>query len=76
MVQRRTEIAATLRQRLLSGLHLGMLRPGGKLPTVRELARELGTDPRVVLAAISSSRRRGSSSCASAPGSSSLRSGA
>jgi DNA-binding transcriptional regulator YhcF (GntR family) len=51
MVQRRTEIAAALRQRLLSGLHLGVLRPGGRLPTVREIARELDSDPRVVLAA-------------------------
>jgi DNA-binding transcriptional regulator YhcF (GntR family) len=59
MVQRRTEIAAVLRQRLLSGLHLGMLRPGGKLPTVRELARELGADPRVVLAAYQQLEKEG-----------------
>jgi hypothetical protein len=59
MVRRRTEVAAALRQRLLSGLHLGMLRPGGKLPTVRELARELRADPRVVLAAYQQLEKEG-----------------
>jgi DNA-binding transcriptional regulator YhcF (GntR family) len=59
MVQRRTDVAAALRQRLLSGLHLGVLRPGGKLPPVRELARELGADPRVVLAAYQQLEKEG-----------------
>ncbi|NUR35231.1 MAG: hypothetical protein HOQ30_14575, partial [Gemmatimonadaceae bacterium] len=33
MVDRRTHIADTLRQRILSGLHLGTLRPGARLPS-------------------------------------------
>ncbi len=44
MARRRADVLAVLRQRLLSGLHLGVLRPQTQLPTVRELARELGAD--------------------------------
>ncbi len=51
MVRRRSALAETLRQRIFSGLHLGMLKPGDRLPGVRELARELAADPRVILAA-------------------------
>ncbi|MDQ3556467.1 MAG: GntR family transcriptional regulator [Gemmatimonadota bacterium] len=51
MPQRRGEIAQLLRQRVVAGLHLGMLRPGARLPSLRSLASELSADPRVILAA-------------------------
>ncbi|MGI8547269.1 MAG: GntR family transcriptional regulator, partial [Gemmatimonadaceae bacterium] len=51
MVQRRGDIATQLRQRLVAELHLGLRRPGDRLPSTRDLARELQADPRVVLAA-------------------------
>lgn len=51
MVQRRSDIAAQLRRRLVTELHLGLRRPGDRLPSTRDLARELRADPRVVLAA-------------------------
>ena len=51
MIRRRGDIAETLRQRVLSGIHLGELKHGQRLPSARELARELGADPRVILAA-------------------------
>lgn len=40
-----------LRDRILNALHLGMLRPGDRLPSIRTLWRELGVDHRVVAAA-------------------------
>lgn len=48
---RQHEITRALRQRVLSGLHLGVLEAGTRLPGVRTTAAELGTDPRLVLAA-------------------------
>lgn len=48
---RQHEITKALRQRVLSGLHLGTLETGTRLPGVRTTAVELGTDPRLVLAA-------------------------
>ncbi len=51
MPQRRDEVASVLRQRVIAGLHLGLLRPGTRLPSVRTLAAEFDADPRVVLAA-------------------------
>lgn len=51
MPQRREEIADILRQRVVAGLHLGLLRPGTRLPSVRILGAEFEADPRVVLAA-------------------------
>lgn len=51
MTRRRDHIADTLRQRLLSGLHLGELKHGQRLPSARDLAREMAADPRVILAA-------------------------
>ena len=51
MASRRDEIADTLRQRVLTGLHFGTLRPGNRLPSVRVLEPELKADPRVILAA-------------------------
>jgi DNA-binding transcriptional regulator YhcF (GntR family) len=37
-----------LRDRILSALHLGLLQPGDRLPSIRALWRELGVDHRVV----------------------------
>ncbi len=51
MVKRRSDIAAQIRQRLVTDLHLGLRRPGDRMPSTRNLARELHADPRVVLAA-------------------------
>lgn len=59
MVPRRDAVVATLRQRFLSASHLGLLAPGDKLPSARELARELGVDRRVVLAAYRYLEREG-----------------
>ncbi|MBW3628114.1 MAG: winged helix-turn-helix domain-containing protein [Gemmatimonadetes bacterium] len=50
MAHRRDEIADVLRQRVVGGLHLGLLKPGSRLPSVRTLAVEFDSDPRVVLA--------------------------
>ncbi|MEO7474054.1 MAG: GntR family transcriptional regulator [Gemmatimonadales bacterium] len=36
---------------MFTGLHLGVLTHRGRLPSVRELAREFGANPRVILAA-------------------------
>lgn len=55
----RHDIANALRQRLLSGSHLGLIRPGERLSSVRELAHEFGVDPRVVLAAYRVLEREG-----------------
>jgi len=49
--RRRAEITDLLRQRVFTGLHLGVLTHRGRLPSVRELAREFGANPRVILAA-------------------------
>lgn len=51
MIARRSQITETLRKRLFSALHLGLVKQGGRLPSARELALELDADPRVVLAA-------------------------
>ena len=59
MLQRRNEITETLRQRVLSGLHLGVLRPGQRLPSVRSISRELGVNQRVVLDAYHELERDG-----------------
>ena len=48
---KRGRIAAHLRRHIVSGLHLGILRPGDRLPSTRSLSRSLGADPRVVQAA-------------------------
>lgn len=37
-----------LRDRILNALHLGQLRPGDRLPSIRTLWREMGVDHRVV----------------------------
>ncbi|MBA3317498.1 MAG: GntR family transcriptional regulator [Gemmatimonadales bacterium] len=56
---RRADIADLIRQRVFSGLHVGSLAAGQRLPSVRELAQELGADPRVVMAAYRELEREG-----------------
>ncbi len=51
MIARRTQIADTIRRRLFSAMHLGLVKHGGRLASVRQLAQELEVDLRVVLAA-------------------------
>lgn len=51
MAGRRPEVAQLLRERIYTDFHLGLVEPGTRLPTVRQLAREFHADPRVVLAA-------------------------
>jgi DNA-binding transcriptional regulator YhcF (GntR family) len=51
MPHRRDTITEGLRQRVVTGLHLGLFRQGDRLPSVRALALEFDADPRVVLAA-------------------------
>ncbi len=51
MPDRRTAIADIIRQRILSGLHLGSLSPGTRLPSTRELSEEFGATQRTVTAA-------------------------
>ncbi len=59
MPTRRSTITDTIRTRLFSGLHLGLFKHGSRLPSVRELSRELNADPRVVLAAYRALEREG-----------------
>ncbi|MBW3656271.1 MAG: GntR family transcriptional regulator [Gemmatimonadetes bacterium] len=63
MSQRHTpadiSVADALRQRRFSALHLGVLKPGDRLPSVRELARERGTTARLDLAAGRALEREG-----------------
>jgi DNA-binding transcriptional regulator YhcF (GntR family) len=56
---RRDDVRETLRRRVLSDLHLGFVRPGQRLASARETARELGTDYRVVVAAGRALEREG-----------------
>src|SRR5919109_3370175 len=51
MAERRGEITGTIRQRIVSGLHLGTLAHGDRLPSTRELADTLDVTPRTVMAA-------------------------
>jgi len=51
MNDRRVDIAATVRQRIVSGLHLGRLEPGSRLPSTREIAEEFEVAPRTAMAA-------------------------
>jgi DNA-binding transcriptional regulator YhcF (GntR family) len=48
----RDAVADTLRNRIVSGLHVGRLGGGERLPNTRALARELGVNQRVVMAAL------------------------
>jgi DNA-binding transcriptional regulator YhcF (GntR family) len=47
----RLDLTRTTRDRIVAAMHLGHLRPGDRLETMRELARELGVDHRAVAAA-------------------------
>ncbi len=51
MSERRDAIASTIRRRIVSGLHLGTLPPGSRLPSTRQIAEEFGVAPRTALAA-------------------------
>lgn len=51
MPDRRDDLATTIRERIISSLHLGALSPGSRLPSTRELAREFKVAPRTVMAA-------------------------
>jgi GntR family transcriptional regulator len=48
----RDAVADTLRNRIVSGLHVGRLAGGERLPNTRALATELGVNQRVVMAAL------------------------
>lgn len=50
--RRRDAVAESLRDRIVSGLHVGRLTGGDRLPPTRELAAEFGVNERVVLAAL------------------------
>ena len=49
MADRRNMVAERIRQRIISGLHLGTLTPGARLPSTREIADEFGVAPRTAL---------------------------
>lgn len=59
MAARREQVRERLRQRAINGLHLGILRPGQRLPSARQMAKELGTDYRLVVAAYRELEREG-----------------
>jgi DNA-binding transcriptional regulator YhcF (GntR family) len=50
----RQTVAEVLRDRILTGLHVGMYAGGERLPSARTIAAELGVNERVVLAALQS----------------------
>lgn len=43
-----SDLTIRLRDRVVSGLHLGRLHSGDRLPSIREVAQETGSDPRTV----------------------------
>jgi len=55
----REELAGRLRRHVLRGLHLGRLRPGDRLPGVRQLAAEMEADHRTVAGAFRDLERDG-----------------
>lgn len=59
MTMLREEIGNALRRRILAGLHLGIMRPGERLPSARELAGQFDADQRVVVAAYRELEREG-----------------
>ncbi|HVX41177.1 MAG TPA: GntR family transcriptional regulator [Gemmatimonadaceae bacterium] len=48
----RAAVASALRDYIVAGLHMGRLRGGDRLPSIRTLAAEHGVNERVVLAAL------------------------
>lgn len=59
MTGKRIDLTEILRQRFFSGLHLGVLKPGARLPSLRELEVEFNVDRRVVLKAYRALERDG-----------------
>jgi DNA-binding transcriptional regulator YhcF (GntR family) len=59
MAEPRAEITGAIRQRVVSGLHLGTLAHGDRLPSTRELSDQLGVTPRTVMAAYRELEREG-----------------
>lgn len=58
-MRRRTDVVATLRERIINGVHFGRIAAGDRLPSARQLAVELNADPRVVVAAYAQLEREG-----------------
>jgi DNA-binding transcriptional regulator YhcF (GntR family) len=54
-----TEISDVLRRRIVADLHLGRLKPGGRLPSLRTIARELSVSIRAAARAYASLERDG-----------------
>ena len=52
MPDRRGEIADSIRQRILSGLHCGRIRPSERLASMRAVAEEFGVAPRTAMSAL------------------------
>jgi DNA-binding transcriptional regulator YhcF (GntR family) len=59
MAERRAETSDAIRRRIVSGLHLGTLAHGDRLPSTRELSHEFGVTPRTVMAAYRELEREG-----------------
>jgi DNA-binding transcriptional regulator YhcF (GntR family) len=59
MTERRAEITEAIRRRIVSGLHLGTLAYGDRLPSTRELSHDLEVTPRTVMAAYRDLEREG-----------------
>jgi DNA-binding transcriptional regulator YhcF (GntR family) len=53
------ELAQVIRKRIVADLHLGRLKPGGRLPSLREVAREYGISIRAAARAYSELEREG-----------------
>lgn len=51
MSQSKQAVVEAIRQRVLAGLHLGLFKVGSRLPSARELGRDLGAHQRSVMAA-------------------------
>ena len=51
MSSKRAVITESLRQRIVAALHLGSLRPGDRLPSLRDVGAEFDADPRTVMSA-------------------------
>ena len=49
-MDREQDLTDRLRDRLLNALHVGRIRPGDRLPSIREVARDTGEDHRAVAA--------------------------
>ncbi len=45
------DLTGRIRDRILNALHVGSLHPGDRLPSIREVSRDTGTDHRAVAAA-------------------------